>query len=108
MDGDSRLPAGCVAIAMAQIMKYYNFPEQGIGQRETYETTNGITVPEVDFEIAYDWEDMLNAYPNANSGTEAERNAVATLIYHAGAALKMNYNANGSEPIALTANSFIT
>jgi hypothetical protein len=91
--------AGCVAGAMAQIMKYHRYPARGSGQSEAYATkTKGIQVPSVNLDIAYDWDNMLNTYPNATSGTEQQRNAVATLMYHAGVVVKMDYTAASSSP----------
>jgi hypothetical protein len=107
MDGDTRSAAGCVAFAMAQIMNYHRYPVRGIGQRESYTTTGGIVVPAVNFEVDYDWNNMLDTYPTATSGTEQQRNAVATLIYHAGASVRMSYSANSSSPIGLTAGAFV-
>lgn len=84
---------GCVATAMAQIMKYHNYPQHGIG-RKTY-VSNGNTYS-ADFGSAtYDWSGMANRYENSYSGTTAE-NAVAELMYHVGVALNMNYGKIGT------------
>jgi len=67
--------AGCSAIAMAQILKYHNYPRQGLGsysyQSGTYPTTAanfGATT--------YNWGNMPNSISTTN-------NDVATLIYQA-------------------------
>ena len=39
---------------------------------------------------------MLNSYPNPNSGTATQQNAVATLSYHCGVAVNMIYTPEGS------------
>lgn len=88
-----RAPTGCVATAMAQLMKYYNHPARGAGQSQLY-TTGSITVPAVNFEIDYPWNNMLNTY--SGSSTTAEKEAIATLMFHCGASLKMGYTASGS------------
>jgi hypothetical protein len=101
--------AGYVAGAMAQIMKYHKYPARGIGQSEAYATqTKGIQVPSVNLDVAYDWDNMLDTYPSAASGTEQQRNAVATIMYHAGLAMKMNYNAGGSVLNLNTAPTLVT
>ena len=82
---------GCGTTAMAQIMKFYEYPEHGIGQSESYTTGIGTIVPALNFEATvYDWGNMLNTYSNANSGTDTERNAVATLMYHAAVGFRIN------------------
>ena len=75
---------------MAQVMKHHNYPERGTGdQFESYGRVR------VYFNVNYDWKNMLNTY-TATSGTEAERNAVALLMYHAGVASDMKYGTDGS------------
>jgi hypothetical protein len=94
-DGITRSPVGCGAIAMGQIMKYHNYPRRGIGRSEPYTAQlGGIIVPSVNFNVDYDWDNMLNSYTRANPGTERQRNAVAMLMYHAGVASQMNYGNN--------------
>jgi len=105
-----RCPTGCVITAMAQIMKYYNFPEQGGGQSQAYITTTlRISVPSIDFSATtYDWTNMLNTYTYNGNETPQQQNAVATLMYHCGVSLKTNYTPDDSGasdtdvPIALT------
>jgi hypothetical protein len=88
-------------------MYYHKFPTRGIGQRDSYTTSGGIAVPTVVFNVNYDYNNMLNAYPNATSGTEQQRNAVATLVYHAGLVLKMNYAVDGSGPFTFHAREIV-
>ena len=97
---------GCVATAMAQIMKYWGYPSSGIGSH-TYTHTeytenvvingvmqevyhDGMGVLSADFgATTYDWNNMP-ASLNSNS-TEAQINAVATLMYHCGVSVEMDY-----------------
>ena len=78
---------GCVATAMAQMMKYWNYPPTGIGMH-SYEW-NGQTVSADFGNTTYDWDNMLNSY--SDNSTEAEQNAVATLMFHCGVSVDMNY-----------------
>ncbi len=79
---------GCVATAMAQIMKYHNYPPQGVGQH-TYISPN-YGQQSADFEnTTYNWAAMPNSVGSSNS-------AVATLMYHAGVSVDMNYATSGS------------
>lgn len=75
---------GCVGTAMAMIMKYHEFPEQGTG------SYNG-----VNFDVAYDWANMrMDSYRSGY--TEAEAEAVSTLIYHAAASIGTQFGYSGS------------
>lgn len=80
--------AGCVACAMAQVMKYWNWPEQGFG-------SHGYMHPDYGQQFAdfgattYHWDQMpIEVY--------GHNDAVATLMYHCGVSVDMNYGAGGS------------
>ena len=85
---------GCVATAMAQFMKYYNWPATGTGSYSYYcyygEYNYG-TLSANFGATNYDWNNMLNSYPYANAGTAVQQNAVATLMYHCGVSVQMMY-----------------
>ncbi|MCM1312929.1 MAG: C10 family peptidase [Bacteroides sp.] len=82
---------GCVATGMAQTMKYYEYPERGIGSH----TNANATSCSANFgETTYDWANMTNTY--GNYSTDAECNAVATLMYHCGVSVNMIYSAYSS------------
>ena len=86
---NTRTVAGCGAIAMAQIMKYWNYPIHGKGSHGYGSSGYGRLT--ADFASTYyEWDSM----PNHNFRTEAERNAVATLVYHCGIAVDMIYGIN--------------
>ncbi|MBS7375335.1 MAG: C10 family peptidase, partial [Muribaculaceae bacterium] len=91
MVGSNRSVTGCLATAMAQVMKHHNWPEVGEGSRSYEATLGGETVTlSVDFgETTYDWENMLNNYSSGYN--EQQANAVATLLYSCGVACGMNY-----------------
>lgn len=79
---------GCVATAMGQVMKYWNWPDTGVGEHSYIENEYGLL--SVNFgATTYDWEHMPN-YLNASS-TSTEVDAVATLLYHCGVAVNMDY-----------------
>ncbi|MDR1602814.1 MAG: C10 family peptidase [Tannerella sp.] len=88
---DTRAIAGCVATAMAQIMKFYEWPAKGTGSK-TYISQKHHLRLNVDFsQTAYEWAQMRDTYVDGEF-SEAELNAVATLIYHCGVAAEMNYS----------------
>lgn len=87
-----RTVVGCVATAMAQIMKYWNYPLRGTGSKSYQPNTNyNYGTLSANFaNTTYDWANMPTEL-TANS-TAAEINAVATLSYHCGVAVEMMYN----------------
>jgi hypothetical protein len=80
--------AGCVATAMAMVMKYWNHPNTGVGGNTYY--APGYGYQSANFgSTTYHWDQM----PNAVSGSNLP---VATLMYHCGVAVNMNYAPDGS------------
>jgi hypothetical protein len=79
---------GCIATAMAQIMKYHNFPPQGIGLHSYPHPVYG--VQSADFgNTIYDWDAMPDNVTEENI-------PVATIMYHAGVSVNMKYGYPGS------------
>jgi hypothetical protein len=79
---------GCVATAMAQIMKYHNFPPQGVGEHTYTDPTYGEQT--INFENTYyDWPAMPDSAISNN-------NPLATLMSHAGVSVDMGYSPTGS------------
>lgn len=113
---------GCVATAMAQIMKYWSYPSTGIGSHSY--TWNGQTL-NADFgATTYDWANMedyyeyyfvngTDQYAHWLSEPSAEKiAAVATLMYHCGVSVDMIYGGNSTggsaAPNAYVANALKT
>lgn len=89
----TRCVTGCVATAMAQIMKYWEFPEHGFGSYSYTHSKYGEL--SADFENTYyDWTNMPNDLGIFSSNTQI--NAIATLMYHCGVAVNMNYGTSES------------
>ena len=79
---------GCVATTMSQIMKYHAFPTNGIGYHSYTHETYGLQ--SANFGITtYNFAAMPNNVTSSNT-------AVATLMYHAGVSVNMQYGASGS------------
>ena len=93
-----RSVTGCAATAMAQIMRYYKYPAKGNGIIPAYTTSNRkISIPATNIDnYYYIWGNMLPQYPGAASGTEAQRTAVADLMYHCGISATMDYASSSS------------
>lgn len=89
----SGTPAGCSAIAMVQVMKYWNHPIQGTGSHSYTHASYGTL--SADFgATTYDWANMPNSLTSGSS--TVQKNAVATLCYHAGVSINMDYGPSGS------------
>lgn len=86
-----RCYAGCVACAMAQIMKYWDHPVQGHGSHSYTHSTYG--VQSADFgATTYNWAIMPNSCWQYNDASLA----VALLMYHCGVSVDMNFGPSGS------------
>lgn len=75
---------GCVATAMAQVMKYWNHPAQGTGMHSYNHDVYG-TLSASFGATTYEWSQMPNSI-NSNN------NAVAILNYHCGVSVDMGYS----------------
>lgn len=94
--GSTRTVTGCVATAMAQVMKYHNWPEKGTGSNSY--SWNGTTLS-LDFStVTFDWGNMLDVY--GSTATEAQNDAVATLMYACGISVDMNYGTGASGAVS--------
>ena len=78
-----RTVTGCVATAMAQILKYWSYPEVGSGSH-SYSTDSYGTLYANFGGTQYEWNNMPNRVTSTN-------NAVATLMYHCGVSVDMSY-----------------
>ncbi len=78
-----RTVTGCVATAMAQILKFWNYPTQGVGNH-SYNDQNYGTQSANFGNTTYNWAGM----PNVLSSADPD---VATLMYHCGVSVDMHY-----------------
>lgn len=77
---------GCVGVAVAQVLDYWNWPEQGEYIQSYYHETYGEI--SVDYnQVFYDWD--------AISPTQVNE-ATKELLFHAGVSVRMNYGPYGS------------
>ena len=84
---------GCVAMVMAQIMKYWECPTRGVGSHSYYYEPYG-TLSANFGATSYDWDNMPAAINN--NSANAAKQAVATLLYHCGVSVDMKYSPDGS------------
>lgn len=96
---NGKAPTGCVATAMAQIMKYFNWPAKGSGQGSAT-TSTGATL-EMDLGVDFSWNDMIGSYTGSYSYTQAA--AVALLMQACGYSVGMKYKpeSSGAQSVAV-------
>lgn len=85
---NSQIPGGkltgCVATALATVMKYYSYPAQGKG------SAGG-----ADFNVSYDWSNMrMDNYRSGYSAVEGA--AVGQLMWHAAASILTDFGQSSS------------
>jgi Flp pilus assembly protein protease CpaA len=85
---------GSPALAMGQIMRYWCYPFKGSGSH-SYIPQNYPSQPQsVDFgNTIYDWDNMPNSLNS--SSPAAQINAVATLLWHCGVSMNIDYSLMG-------------
>ena len=89
--------AGCVASAMSQMMKYWNYPLKGVGSHSYsyYVPGTGNGPWSANFgDTTYDWDNMPNTINN--NSPQVQIDAIATLMYHCAVAVDMQWSVDGS------------
>jgi hypothetical protein len=90
-----RTLSGCGATAMAQIMKYHEHPTTRTVEIPGYTTSSkAIKIDPITGSTSYDWKNMTDTY--SFSSTSVENETVATLMYHCGVSIKMDYDLESS------------
>ena len=96
---DGHVWTGCVATAMAQIMKYHSYPEHGTGMHSYSHPVYGEQF--ADFEnTIYAWDNMPDYLTDYNE-------EVARLLYHFGVAVDMDYSPQESKAYSTDARNAI-
>lgn len=84
--------AGCVATAMAQVIRYWEYPSQGIGSH-SYVSDYG-TESAVFGATTYNYAQMPDKLTSSTPSSQVQQ--VAQLIYHCGVSVEMDYGNDGS------------
>lgn len=83
---------GCVATTISQVLKYHEWPVQGMGNI-SYVNTSDNRILSGNLNLSqYDWANMLPNYDAPVQATQAQRNAVAKLMKDVGLASGMQYH----------------
>lgn len=103
----SKSVTGCVATAMAQIMKYWNYPTRGTGSNSYNDAPPAFSqnygTLTADFTRYLDWAVMSSSanVPNVYSNTSP----VDSLMYELGVAVDMDYSPTGSGAYVLNSEA---
>lgn len=90
--------AGCVAVAMGQVMKYWSYPLHGTGSHSYYSSYARDTL-RADFASAtYLWDSMPLQKPGTVRNSDT---ATAFLLYHCGIAIETEYSTSSSNAYVL-------
>ena len=90
-NGVENLLTGCVATCMAELLRFYRWPDRGCGTLPSYTTASkGYSVTGFSLEDHdYDWDNMPMAFDG--SSTDIQKSAVARLMLDCGVMVKMDY-----------------
>ncbi|WP_235620048.1 C10 family peptidase [Trichlorobacter lovleyi] len=83
---------GCVATAWSQILRYWRWPDKGVGSNSY--AWNGTTLSADFSQSVYDWNNMPSALSSFSTSTQI--NAVAKLMSDVGIAVYMDYGCSDS------------
>lgn len=103
-----RCVVGCVATAMSQVMRYWQWPATGRGSHTYTDSIGCKQTLTADFSAhTYDWGNILDSYEEGRYN-QAQADAIALLSSDCGISVNMRYGANDSgarsvyQPIAMT------
>ncbi len=96
MGPGGRALAGCVAVAMAQVMYYYRYPQTGTGSSSYYHWDYGLLSANYS-STTYRWDEM------GNISDPKSHQAIAELLSHVGISVEMNYGPTSSGAYSHTA-----
>lgn len=97
--GSAKTVTGCVATAMAEVMKYHNWPDRAADNAslsyQWHDGTSVVTLSEDFSNYAFEWDKMLDDY-RYTSPTKENAEAVARLMQACGYSVNMHYGTSAS------------
>ncbi|MBW6457717.1 MAG: C10 family peptidase, partial [FCB group bacterium] len=91
---DTKAYAGCVAVVMGQLIRYYEHPSRGIGRKSYYDAGNDSLLVAWFDTTVYRWENMP-ASLNAGS-TRSQITEISRLLYQSAVSVEMEFKTDGS------------
>jgi len=98
--GANRTYTGCVATAIAQVMKYWQYPEKGQGK---ISYTSETIQKKLELDLSrkkFDWDNMIERYESGEY-TDIQADAVAYLMKACGYAVKSDYSTDATGALAM-------
>lgn len=95
IDGQHCL-VGCVALAMAQVMHYWQWPARGTGSHTYVDSLGCGQILEADFAHDYRWELMCDAHEGEADSTDVALLETGRLLRDCGVAVDMRYGLEAS------------
>lgn len=86
---NERCVTGCVATAMAQVMRFHQYPDIGKGYVSYTTETNNIRIQRDLATVQFRWDNMIDDYNGTYTSEQAD--AVAELMYSCGVSVNMDY-----------------
>ena len=103
--GSNRSATGCVATAMAQVMKYHEWPQDATTSVPGYTSRSyNLTLPTLPA-VTFDWANMQNDYLGGE--TSVQQTAVATLMKYCGYSVQMDYGPSSGSNTNLVAEALV-
>ncbi len=97
IDAGGRSYSGCVATAMAQIMRMHKWPKKAVEGKFSYQDAGAYVVRSITFgEKEYEWDKMPENFDDHRNPTTEEADAIGYLLKEVGHAVKMSYSSTGS------------
>lgn len=92
-DGNIQCPTGCVATAMAQILRFHEWPDAAVGEH-TY--IDGEETRYVKYGEKYNWQDMPGTFSKEDPNAEKQAQELSRFLRDVGYGVDMSYTASGS------------
>lgn len=92
IENNKRAITGCIATAMAQVLKYNNWPKQGFGFHTYFHEQIGEISGDLSAifgKTIYDWNEMPGVYDSNSTSNNIK--AVSNLMLHCGRSVNMKY-----------------
>lgn len=94
--GSSYCVTGCVATAMAQVMKYHEWPKEKCQTIPSYYVSEKVGTLSALPAVVFDWANMKDTYSTSTTSTDVSAQAVAQLMRYCGQSVAMKYNTGSS------------
>lgn len=103
--GDKTPPIGCVPTAIAIVMRYHKWPNQGTGTLPSYDYSD-YHIEGFPLDHSYDW-DVMPTHSHYNSYSSEGRSQIARLFYDIAVMCQTKFEIGGSGAVFSTATRLV-